>query len=203
MLVDKDVDQICELLANGKILAYPTETQWVLGVDITIPKAIDELLDIKPRDREKAMSLLVADPRMAKTYAYITEKDEELMQLFWPGPLTLILPAKEIVPKKVRGGGTTIGLRCSSHPLAKKIIRKYQKAISTTSANRSGQPTAHSKRDMIWAPKDSLVVVDDDTNLVKNPGSTVLLKEGSNYRLIREGQIEADLLKKYVSLIEI
>ena len=118
-------------------------------------------------------------------------------------PLTLILPAKESVPKKVRGGGSTIGLRCSSHPFAKKLVRKFQKPISTTSANRSGQPPAHSKRDMIWAPEGTLSVVDDDTNLIKNPGSTVIMKEGSAYRLIREGQIEAGLLKKYVEIIDL
>lgn len=203
MLIAKDLEKICEFLAAGKLIAYPTETQWAIGADIGNPKAIAQLLELKPRAKDKPLSLLVADPRMASEYAYITDKDRQLMELFWPGPLTLILPAKESVPEAVRGGGKTIGLRCSSHPLAKKMVRMFQKPISTTSANRSGQPQAHSKRDMVWAPADLLLIIDDDTDLVKNPASTVLEKQGSAYRMIREGQIEAELLRRYIDLIEL
>ena len=137
---------------------------------------------------------------MAHEYATIDAHDLKLMELFWPGPLTIVLPAKETVPEEIRGGGTTIGVRCSSHPFAKKLVRKFQKAISTTSANRSGQPPAHSKRDLIWAP-DSVLVVDDETNLIKNPGSTVIKKiKEDSYQMLREGQIEESLLKKYIKI---
>jgi L-threonylcarbamoyladenylate synthase len=200
MFVPKDIDSICELLMNGKILAYPTETLWGLGVDISNPKAVDALFNLKGRESGKPVSILVADKYMARDYAVIEEEDEKLMDLFWPGPLTIILPAKDTVPLDIRGGGPTIGLRCSSHPFAKKLVRKYQKPISTTSANRSGQPPAHSKRDLVWAGGDEIYVVDDNTNLIKNPGSTVLLKEGDSYRVLREGQIEESLLAEYVNI---
>lgn len=202
MFVPKDVDQICEILLQGRILAYPTETLWGLGVDISNPDAVDGLFKLKGRDAGKPVSILVADMQMAREYAEVDKESEKLMELFWPGPLTIILPAKETVPLDIRGGGTTIGLRCSSHPFAKRLVRKFQKAISTTSANRSGQPPAHSKRDLIWAPDDQIVVVDDDTNLIKNPGSTVILKVEGGYKVLREGQIEESLLSEYINIID-
>lgn len=201
MFIQKDIDQICEVLLQGKILAYPTETLWGLGVDISNPEAVKSLFKLKGREAGKPVSILVADRQMAEEYAEVDKDSERLMELFWPGPLTIILPARETVPIDIRGGGTTIGLRCSSHPFAKKLVRKFQKAISTTSANRSGQPPAHSKRDLIWAPEDQIVVVDDDTNLVKNPGSSVILKVEGGYQVLREGQIEESLLAEYVTIV--
>ncbi|MFK8138599.1 MAG: L-threonylcarbamoyladenylate synthase [Bdellovibrionales bacterium] len=199
MFVQKDLEHIVRYLNEGKIIAYPTETLWGLGVDISNPEAVDSLFKLKERPNNKPVSVLVADKRMALEHAYLDESDEQLIDLFWPGPLTLVLPIKETIPPKIHAYSNMVGLRCSSHPFVRSVLRKFKKPISTTSANRSGHPPAHSKRDLIWCP-DSVIVVDDDTKCIKNPGSTVLQKVKDGYEIIREGQIEAKMLQQFVNI---
>lgn len=196
---DKDIEFYCNQLEQGNVLAYPTETLWGLGVDISNEEAVEKVFKLKERDRGKPISILVADTRMAEQFAILDEQDKKLLNVFWPGPLTLVVPITENVPEVVHAGTNMVGLRCSSHPFVKRLLRSYNKPISTTSANRAGQAPAHRKEDLVWGPKD-IVIVDDPTNVVKNPGSTIVRKAEDGYELLREGQLDIDHIKKVVKL---
>ena len=138
----KFYSDIIEKLNSGKVIAYPTETIWGLGCDGMNAQAVSEVFDIKGREHTKAVSLLVRDHYTAGELAEISAKCMQLIQLVWPGPLTLVLPAKSTVLPEIHGGTGFVGLRCSDHPFVRGLFENYNSPLVTTSANRSGESPA-------------------------------------------------------------
>lgn len=145
------VEQYQQWLARGEILAYPTETVWGLGVDIRFPQAIEAIYELKGRAEAKSISLLVRDLKMAKSYAHFTRPMEIFCSLFWPGPVTLVLPViAATVPESIHRGSGYVGLRRSSHPFVRALMRSQPYPITTTSANLSGTPPARHQGELAW-----------------------------------------------------
>lgn len=132
--------QAARLLAAGGVVACPTETFYALAVDATQPRALKRLWAIKNRPPDKAILVLVADPGMvAAVAAEINPLAERLMAAFWPGPLTLILPARPGLPRELTGASGTIGVRQPGHPLPRQLAKVLGRPITGTSANVSGR----------------------------------------------------------------
>jgi L-threonylcarbamoyladenylate synthase len=131
-------------LSAGRLVVYPTETVYGLGGDAMSPAGLAALLDLKGRNAEKGLSVLVADivsagPLLA---AEPPAGARALARALWPGPLTLVLPAASSLPAVLVGATGGVGLRCSPDPLAAALVRDFGRPITSTSANPSGLPAA-------------------------------------------------------------
>lgn len=192
-----DINEAVGYIKSGKVIAYPTETIWGLGADASNEKALKRIFAIKGRDFAMPISILVRDIPMAEKFVEISNRTRELMQIVWPGPLTIVLPKKTQVSSLLTAGTDYLGLRCSDHPWVSELMWELDEPITTTSANLSGQKPATSQEELDWLPKDVLVVDAVSQQNQSLTGSTVLkiLPDGG-YQILRSGDFpEKELLK--------
>lgn len=138
------VAEAAAVLQSGGLVACPTETVFALAADAASPEALERLLEAKGRDGAKGLSLFVDGPEMATPWLRepLGGGALALAQTFWPGPLTLVLPAAGGVPEPLLGPSGGVGLRCSPHPQVRALLRAFGRSWTATSANPSGQPAA-------------------------------------------------------------
>jgi L-threonylcarbamoyladenylate synthase len=128
------------LLREGKLVVYPTETFYGLGADPRSPRAVEAVFAAKGRPDRLALPLIASDRRsVLDCVSELSDAAERLAAAFWPGALTLVLPAVPSLPPRLLGNGQTVGIRISSHPIAAALAAAFGSAIVATSANRSGQ----------------------------------------------------------------
>lgn len=131
-----------DLLRSGGVVAFPTETVYGLGAEISDPSAIRRVFKIKKRPANHPLIVHIADlSRLGRWAGEVPRQARQLAERFWPGPLTLILPRSPLVPVAVTGGQGTVGLRVPNHPVALALLRELgpQKALAAPSANRFGR----------------------------------------------------------------
>jgi L-threonylcarbamoyladenylate synthase len=184
----QSLERAVEALRHGGVVVYPTETLYGLGVDATDEAALLRLVALKGREPGKPISVLVSDRDMLRRVAEVTPAASRLMDCFWPGPLTLTLPARAGVSPLLLGGGSTIGVRCSSHPLAGALVAGLGRPVTSPSANPAGMPPpvtlAHARAYF----REAVDVYLDGGELPGGVGSTVV-DPGPPLKLIREGAI--------------
>jgi L-threonylcarbamoyladenylate synthase len=195
---EKLIDEAVAMIRDGAICAYPTETFYGLGVDVTNEKAIKRLFDIKRRDYGNPIAVIVADQNMlSEVVEEVSNKSLVLMDTFWPGPLTILFKTN----KKISGLLTTntgkIGIRISSHPVATMMVRKLGRPLTTTSANLSGFPPSLSVRHVKSFFGDKIDLIIDSGELPPSVGSTVIDVTEDKLALIREGIIKGEVLFRY------
>jgi len=133
------IEQAVKILKNGGIIAYPTDTIFVIGCDALNRKAVKKIFKLKKRDYSKPLSIACSSIDMAKDYVKIDLNFEQKLMKIFPGPITLILPKKETIPDLITAESTSVGIRVPSYDLIRKIIKNFGRPIITTSANLSGQ----------------------------------------------------------------
>lgn len=139
-LFQKAVRRAAELLRAGQVIALPTETVYGLAANALDAQAVAKIFEIKARPSANPVIVHVADLPMAKRCARdFPPLAEQLAKAFWPGPLTLVLPRAETIPKIVTAGGETVGIRWPSHPLMQAVIRECGFPLAAPSANLSNQ----------------------------------------------------------------
>ena len=150
---EQDIEVAAQILKNGGLVAFPTETVYGLGGNALEASASQAIYAAKGRPSDNPLIVHIADT--ASVYELATEVPETaktLMEAFWPGPLTIILPKANIVPKETTGGLDTVAIRFPSHPAAMELIRRSGVYIAAPSANTSGRPSPttaeHVKEDM-------------------------------------------------------
>ena len=131
-----------EMVKAGGVVSYPTETFYALGADPAQPKAIERVLQAKGRsDANKPLLLLIAAlDDLPNWVSRFPSSFDRLVAHFWPGPLTLVLPARAGLPDALIGPGSGIAVRLTSHPIALALIRACATALTGTSANQAGAP---------------------------------------------------------------
>lgn len=139
-----------EIIRNGGIVVFPTETVYGIGVNGLDRNAVEKLYKIKERPLDKPISLLVSDFEMIEKVAQnITEVEYKLMKKFFPGPLTIILNKRDIVPDIVTSGGDTVGIRMPKEEITRKLIEYAGVPIAAPSANISGKPSGTNLQEII------------------------------------------------------
>src|SRR5262245_25158738 len=130
-------------LSRGEIVGFPTESSYGLGVAALSSHALSALFALKGRDPGKPPPILISDEAMLKLLvARVPDRARSFMARFWPGPLTLVLPALPSLPEAlVVDGG--VGVRRSPHPVADALVARFGAPVTATSANPSGRPAAH------------------------------------------------------------
>jgi L-threonylcarbamoyladenylate synthase len=197
------IEQAAEILRRGGLVAFPTETVYGLGADARNGEAIKKIYAVKGRPSTNPLIVHVSGVAMAKLYSSRWPHPARILaQNFWPGPLTLVLPkSSEIVPEAT-AGLDTVALRMPDHPIAIKLIRKFDGPIAAPSANRSTHvsPTTaeHVRREL-----------GNDVELILDGGpcrvgieSTVLDLTSTTPRILRPGDVTREQIEKFVGPVE-
>jgi L-threonylcarbamoyladenylate synthase len=203
-LIRLDADGIVHLpaevivsLREGEIVVCPTDTLYGLAVDPLCEAGLSRLVTTKHRDAGKPVPLLLSGPEEVERWArHIPESAGRLMERFWPGALTVVLPAAAGVHRAITGGGDTVGLRVPDHPVPRALARGVSGAITGTSANRGGEPGAWEYAEQVvreFAGEVAWVLWDEagspGEHSGERPGSTVVGVSGDLPVLYREGAI--------------
>ena len=135
-------NEAAQIIREGGLVAFPTETVFGLGADATNPVAIDKLFAAKGRPSDNPLIVHLADrEQWPGAAARITPHAETLLAAFAPGPITVVLPKHPQICSRVTAGMDTVGVRVPSHPLAREILRQASVPVAAPSANRSGRPS--------------------------------------------------------------
>jgi L-threonylcarbamoyladenylate synthase len=179
-----------ELLRKGLLVAYPTETFYGLGALPREPAAVDRIFEAKGRPEKMALPLIVGDEESVRLCAReFPAGARRLAAAFWPGPLTMVLPAAHDLPPRLLGGGFSVGVRVSPHPVAAGLARAVGGPIIATSANLSGQPAPSTAAEVEQCLGDSVALILDGGPTLGSAASTVLDLTFDPPRVIRSGAV--------------
>ena len=173
------------------VIAYPTDTFYGLGADPRDPEAVRRLFAIKGREAGQPILLLLHDRSEVAAWASaVTPSAERLMDRFWPGPLTLVFPAAPHVLPELTGGGGTIGLRVPGNELTRELLRHLGRALTGTSANRSGGRDPRTVEEVMREVGDRVDLVLDGGATMGDRPSTVVDVTVEPPRIIRQGILD-------------
>lgn len=188
--------RIIDRLRNGEVIAYPTETFYGLGADAGNPAAVDRIFDIKGRDQKNPIPLIIGRIGMLdKLVAEIPADAARLMEEFWPGPLTLVFSAASSINPALTGGSGKIGIRLSSHPLARIMSEGISGPLTATSANLSGAAECVSASEVVLGLNDRISTVVDGGETPGGLGSTVIDMTASPARVFRRGAVPVQAIE--------
>jgi len=192
MRLSCNIQEAIDVMARGGAIVYPTDTVFGLGVNALDQDAIRRLYRIKNRPFDRPMPIIVADIKMAKKLAYISDRTEKILKAVWPGPVTVILQRKT---------GGTIGLRIPNHPVPIQLAQKFP--ITGTSANLSGEETGKNifevqRQFQNHHPQPDLIL--DLNGEIKNQPSTVLDLTTSKPKILRIGPVSKTQLLELLKI---
>jgi L-threonylcarbamoyladenylate synthase len=183
------LDRAVAILDRGGIVAYPTETFYGLGVDALNAEAVSRLVAVKGREASKAIACIVGELEQGtQLCSDWPPAAARLAHRFWPGPLTLVVPARPELPLPLRPEGF-VGFRLSSHDLARALARNLGRPITATSANPAGNSEVTRASEIAAALRDRLDLVLDGGDTPGGRGSTVVKVDGERLSCLREGAI--------------
>ncbi|HKL38133.1 MAG TPA: L-threonylcarbamoyladenylate synthase [Bacteroidales bacterium] len=188
-MMKKDVDQALSVLYEGGVILYPTDTIWGLGCDATNEKAIEKLYQIKERDTETGMLILVESEGRVERYV------EDMPDIAWDlmevtdKPLTLVYHQARNLPDNLLGSDGSIGIRVTQDPFCQELLKRFKKPIVSTSANRSHQSFPAHFREIdpaIRHAADYVVKHRQDETKKGSPSSIIRVGAGGAVKIIRE-----------------
>jgi L-threonylcarbamoyladenylate synthase len=178
-----------EVLRAGGVVAYPTDTLYGLAVDPRWADAASRLYAAKGREASVASPLVAASIDQVREAAIVGERERRLAEAFWPGPLTIVMPARPAVSPSILGGGTTVAVRVPSHAVARALCAAFGFPLTATSANWSGQPPAASAADVVSAFPSGVDLLIDAGAAAGGLPSTIVEFGPSGPRLVRAGAV--------------
>jgi len=198
--IGNNLEKAARIIREGGVVAFPTETSYGLGASIHNLEAIQRIYLIKDRSEEKTLLVLIGDlediPKVAKE---VPESSKALMERFWPGPLTILLPAKEGLDQRLKNPKGQVAVRLTSHPLARRLIRAVGTPITGTSANRSGEPAAKDPEEILKGLSCKyLAYILDGGALPPSAPSTIVDPSFEPPLILREGGLsKEDILSSH------
>ena len=202
----KNANEVVRFLQAGKVIAYPTETVYGLGCDAFNGLANKKIFKIKGRASDKALPVLVSSVSMLKKYFKINNLAKQLINKYWPGPLTLVLDFNENGKKKfqsINKKNYSGAVRISSSDIATKIIKKLGSPLVSTSANPSGEPAALDTQTIsryFKNKKNKPDIIIEGGNLKESKGSTIVDARNGEIKILRQGDLRVYKVKKFIKL---
>ena len=194
-----------EILKNGGLVAVPTETVYGLAGNGLDAAAVERIYEVKGRPAVKPLSLMVAGAEEMERYCLeVPPQAKTLAARFWPGPLTIVLKARDLIPPVVLAGGDTVGLRCPDHPLTLALLRQTRLPFAAPSANPSGEESPKDAQQVLRY-FDGLIegVVDGGACGIGRESTIISLAEAP-YRILRRGALcEEEITDALVSALRI
>jgi L-threonylcarbamoyladenylate synthase len=186
----REIERAAAVVRGGGLIAFPTETYYGLGVDPFNERALLRLFTLKNRATVKPVLVLVADRSQVSLLASrVPHTALRLMDAFWPGPLTLVLPARADLSSLLTGGTATVGVRLSPHPDAASLVRAFGGPLTATSANRAGEPAAVTAEEVCAFFGGRVDMILDGGRTPGVQGSTLVGVGDDTVECIREGRI--------------
>ena len=197
--VDALFEEAEELISSGRIMALPTETFYALAVHPFQEAALESLFTLKERPPEKPVLLLVANPEMLPSVvASIPESAAVLIKEFWPGPLTLILPARAGLSSWLTDGTGTVGVRQPRQAVTCRLIHFLGHPVTGTSANRSGHPPLTAAAEVDREFGESVPLIVDAGPCPGGLPSTIVDVSLPRPRLVRPGSVDLASLREVI-----
>lgn len=199
-------DALCEpaaCLKRGGLVAFPTETVYGLGADALNETAAKRIYEAKGRPSDNPLIVHIADVADMEKIAHVNERAKMLAQAFWPGPLTIILPKKDIVPHGTTGGLETVAIRMPSHPAALELIRQSGVYVAAPSANTSGRPSPTKASHVIEDMKGKIEYIVDGGAVGIGIESTIIDVSGDVSVILRPGFITRKQLSEIIGEVMI
>ncbi|MDD3364494.1 MAG: L-threonylcarbamoyladenylate synthase [Syntrophomonas sp.] len=189
-----------KLIRAGELVAFPTETVYGLGADAFQPGAVEKIFRAKGRPPENALLVHVSSmAQVQRLAAEIPVTARKLMDRFWPGPLSIILPSRPSVPEIVRGGSAGVGLRMPSHPVALKLIEATG-PLAAPSANLYGRPSPTNAQHVVQDLDGKIAAVLDGGDTGAGLESTLIDISAGNHRILRRGGTSVELIEEFLGL---
>ena len=197
--LDREILLASQILASGGVVAVPTDTMYGLAADAFNEAAVERVFRLKGRPAGAPLPLLLAaTEEMSECAAVVPDDAWKLAELFWPGPLTLVLKKTERVPAVVSGGGDTVALRVPSHEVPRRIVSMLHRPITGTSANRSGRQAAITADEVRRVFGDDIDFVIVSTVPPNGLASTVLDLSEQVPRIVRPGAVTPREIEKAI-----
>ena len=204
----EDLTGAAEAVKNGGLVAVPTETVYGLCCDGLNEEAVRHLYEVKGRPENKPLALMVPGKEAMELYCReVPPQALRLADAFWPGPLTIILPARGEISPTVLAGGDTVGLRCPNHPLTLALLQECGRPLAGPSANPSGAEPAKDARAVLEYFDGRIEAVLDGGECAEGTPSTIVSLCSLPYRILRQGPLTAEdiagVLRQGVTLVGI
>ncbi len=197
------LSECADIIKKGGLVAFPTETVYGLGADATDASAASKIYAAKGRPSDNPLIIHVATPEDADKYACTDVLYNKLARAFMPGPLTVIMKKRDIVPDGVTGGLDTVAVRCPSHPIAHELISMAGVAIAAPSANLSGSPSPTRGEHVITDLDGTVDAIIDGGECEIGLESTIVKIDTDKLVLLRPGAVTADALRCVCDRVEI
>jgi L-threonylcarbamoyladenylate synthase len=191
------IEWAAEQLAAGGVIGLPTDTVYGIAASLGHADAIARIFEIKDRPLDKPLPVLVSSTQSLVQIAHLPDQAiRDLLDEFWPGPLTVVVPGVNGLPRGVRGDDGTVAVRLPNHPLAIEIIEKAGGAVACTSANLSGDPPALTAEETAEKLCGKLDLVIDGGLAPGGVASTVVMPKGNGLKVLREGGLSAQDIQR-------
>ena len=187
------IEWVAQTILEGGVVALPTDTVYGIAASVANDAALARIYEIKGRDASQPLPILVDSPDVLERLSPgIDPRVALLLDRFWPGPLTVAIPARPGLARPLIGPGETVGVRMPNHPLALEIIGKAGGMIACTSANYSGEPPARTAAEVVASVGPALDVTLDGGNTPGGVPSTVIAIRDGQPVVLRQGAIASE-----------
>ena len=198
----ENIEKAAEIIRRGGLLGIPTETVYGLGANALNADACRRIYEAKGRPQDNPLIIHVPDASWLSRYCEkVPESAYRLAEAFWPGPLTMILPKREIVPYRTTGGLETVGVRCPNHPVTLAVIAAADVPIAAPSGNTSGRPSPTSAADMLEDMDGKIDGIFDGGPCGVGVESTIIDLTCQPPRLLRAGGLPLEELERVLGTV--
>ena len=198
ILKSNQLNEAAELLKQGKVIAFPTETVYGLGVIYDSKEAYDELVKVKRRPPTKPFTLMLADKEDVERFAQLNKVSKAIVDKLMPGQITMITKAQPGLPAWCVSEVNNVGIRIADYDLIRDLIRKTGKPLLVPSANKSGEQPGTTAEEGVEAFGDEIAAVVGGKT-VSNMPSTIVLVEDKYTHIFREGAVKIEDIKKAIN----
>ena len=193
-----------EIIKKGGLVAIPTETVYGLGANGLDVDAVAKIFEAKGRPQDNPLILHIFGPEQIELFCHhIPQTAYDLAEKFWPGPLTMVLPARSIVPKRTTGNLDTVAVRCPDSDVTREIIRLSGVPLAAPSANISGKPSTTTAKHVQYDHDGKIDAIVDGGPCRVGVESTIIDLSGEKPRLLRPGGITPEQLAEVLGEIEV
>lgn len=201
---EENIKLVGKALLNGELVGIPTETVYGLAANALLGESVKSIFIAKGRPQDNPLIIHISKKEDASKYVDdISDNAFALMEKFWPGPLTIVMKAKSVIPKEVTAGLDTVAVRCPENEIARRIIDAAGVPLAAPSANNSGKPSTTTALHVFHDMKGKIPYIVDGGSCDIGVESTIINMSGGKPMLLRPGKISREEIEEVIGEIEL